>query len=61
MLNDLKEKGVEDILIVCVDGLKSFPKAINSVFPKAEIQLCIVHQIRNSLYPFRGVARIKNN
>ena len=49
MLNDLKEKGVEDILIVCVDGLKSFPKAIKSVFPKAEIQLCIVHQIRNSL------------
>ncbi|BDG76113.1 hypothetical protein wCauBTS_08280 [Wolbachia pipientis] len=49
MLNDLKEKGVEDILIVCVDGLKSFPTAINSVFPKAEIQLCIVHQIRNSL------------
>ncbi|MFL3876532.1 hypothetical protein wTkk_000452 [Wolbachia endosymbiont of Trichogramma kaykai] len=49
MLNDLKEKGVEDILIVCVDGLKSFPKTINSVFPKAEIQLCIVHQIRNSL------------
>ena len=41
MLNDLKEKGVEYILIVCVDGLKSFPKA--------EIQLCIVHQIRNSL------------
>ncbi len=49
MLNDLKEKGVEDILIVCVDGLKSFPKTINSVFPKAEIQLCIVYQIRNSL------------
>ncbi|OCA06640.1 transposase, Mutator family protein [Wolbachia endosymbiont of Trichogramma pretiosum] len=47
MLNDLKEKGVEDILIVCVDGIKSFPKTIKSVFPKAEVQLCIVHQIRN--------------
>ncbi len=49
VLNDLKERGVEDILIACVDGLKSFPTAINSVFPNAEVQLCIVHQIRNSL------------
>ncbi len=48
VLNDLKERGVEDILIACVDGLKSFPAAINSAFPKAEVQLCIVHQIRNS-------------
>ncbi len=40
---------VEDILIACVDGLKSFPAAINSVFPNAEVQMCIVHQIRNSL------------
>ncbi|APR98545.1 IS256 family transposase [Wolbachia endosymbiont of Folsomia candida] len=49
VLNDLKERGVEDILIACVDVLKSFPAAINSVFPNAEVQLCIVHQIRNSL------------
>ncbi len=49
VLNDLKERGVEDILIACVDGLKSFPAAINSVFPNAEVQMCIVHQIRNSL------------
>ncbi|WP_264375829.1 IS256 family transposase [Wolbachia endosymbiont (group B) of Sphaerophoria taeniata] len=49
VLNDLKERGVDDILIACVDGLKSFPTAINSVFPNAEVQLCIVHQIRNSL------------
>ena len=49
VLNDLKERGVEDILIACVDGLKSFPTAINSVFPNTEVQLCIVHQIRNSL------------
>ncbi len=49
VLNDLKERGVEDILIACVDGLKSFPAAINSVFPNAEVQLCVVHQIRNSL------------
>ena len=49
VLNDLKERGVEDILIACINGLKSFPTAINSVFPNAEVQLCIVHQIRNSL------------
>ncbi|WP_264720174.1 IS256 family transposase [Wolbachia endosymbiont (group B) of Eucosma cana] len=49
VLNDLKERGIEDILIACVDGLKSFPAAINSVFPNVEVQLCVVHQIRNSL------------
>ena len=49
VLNDLRERGVQDILIACVDGLKGFPEAINSLFPKTEIQLCIVHQIRNSI------------
>lgn len=49
VLTDLKARGVQDILIACVDGLKGFPEAIAAVFPKAEIQLCIVHQIRNSL------------
>lgn len=49
VLADIKERGVEDILIACVDGLKGFPEAIASLFPKTEIQLCIVHQIRNSL------------
>jgi len=47
--NDLKNRGVEDILIACKDGLSGFSEAINSVFPKTEIQLCIIHQIRNSL------------
>ena len=47
--NELKNRGVEDILIACVDGLKGFPDAINTVFPKTEIQLCIIHMIRNSL------------
>ena len=42
-------RGVEDMLIVCVDGLKGFPEAINSIFPKSQVQLCVVHQIRNSL------------
>ena len=49
VLNDLKARGVEDILIACVDGLKGFPEAINTAFPRTEVQLCIVHQIRNSI------------
>lgn len=49
VLNDLRTRGIEDILIASIDGLKGFPEAIAEVFPKAEIQLCVVHQIRNSL------------
>ncbi len=49
VLNDLKTRGVDDILIACIDGLKGFPEAINTAFPKTEVQLCVVHQIRNSL------------
>ena len=49
VLNDLKARGVEDILIACIDGLKGFPEAIATAFPKTEVQLCVVHQIRNSL------------
>jgi putative transposase len=49
VLNDLRARGVEDLLIASIDGLKGFPEAIAEVFPKTEIQLCIVHQIRNSL------------
>jgi putative transposase len=49
VLTDLQNRGVEDILIASVDGLTGFPEAINTIFPKAEVQLCIVHQIRNSL------------
>jgi len=49
VLNDLKNRGVNDILIACVDGLVGFPDAINAAFPKTEVQLCIVHQIRQSL------------
>lgn len=47
--NDLKNRGVQDILIACKDGLSGFSEAINSVFPRTEIQLCVIHQIRNSL------------
>lgn len=49
MLTDLKNRVVHNILISCVDGLKGFLEAIGSVLPKAEVQSCIVHQIRNSL------------
>jgi len=49
VLTNLKNRGVKDILIASVDGLKGFPEAINAVFPETEVQLCIVHQIRNSL------------
>jgi putative transposase len=48
-LADIKNRGVKDILIACIDGLKGFPEAIQSIYPKTEIQTCIVHQIRNSL------------
>jgi putative transposase len=49
VLTDLKNRGVKHMLIACVDGLKGFPDAINSTFPNANIQLCIVHMVRNSL------------
>ena len=49
ILTDLQNRGVHDILIACVDGLKGFPDAIQSVFPNTIVQLCIVHQIRNSI------------
>jgi transposase-like protein len=49
VLTDLKARGVEDILIACIDNLNGFAEAIESVFPKVEIQSCIVHQIRNSI------------
>ena len=49
VLTELQQRGVEDILIVCVDGLKGFPEAINTVFPQTHVQLCIVHMVSNSL------------
>jgi putative transposase len=49
VLTDLSNRGVKDILITSVDGLTGFPDAINAIFPDTEVQLCIVHQIRNSL------------
>ena len=49
VLNELKNRGVKDILIVCVDGLTGIKEAINAAFPKTEYQCCIVHQVRNTL------------
>src|SRR6186997_981933 len=49
VMNELKNRGVEDVLIAVVDGLKGFPEAITAVFPEATVQTCIVHLIRNSL------------
>ena len=49
VLTDLKNRGVQDILIACMDGLTGFPEALENVFPKTLTQLCIVHMVRNSL------------
>ena len=48
VVTEIKNRGVEDIFIACMDGLKGFPDAVNAVFPQTRIQLCIVHMIRNS-------------
>ena len=49
VLTELQSRGVKDILIACVDGLKGFPDAITAAFPKTQVQLCIVHMVRNSI------------
>ena len=49
VLTELQNRGVKDILIACVDGLKGFPDAINTAFPETQVQLCIVHMVRNSM------------
>ncbi|WP_145509125.1 IS256 family transposase [Yersinia alsatica] len=62
VLTELKNRGLQDIFIACVDGLKGFPEAINSVYPQTHIQLCIIHMVRNSLKyvswkDYKGVTR----
>jgi putative transposase len=49
VLTDLQNRGVQDLLITSIDNLKGFGDAIETVFPQAEVQLCLVHQVRNSL------------
>ena len=55
IMNELKNRGVQDILLAAVDGLSGFPEAIAAVFPKTEVQLCMVHMVRNSVrfVPFK--------
>lgn len=48
-MTELKNRGVNDVFIACVDGLKGFPEAIEAIFPQAQVQLCIVHLVRQSL------------
>ena len=49
MLNELKNRGVKDIMVICADGLTGIKEAINAAFPKTEYQRCIIHQVRNTL------------
>ena len=49
VLTELKNRGVEDILIACIDDLKGFPEAIEAVYPNTQVQLCVVHMVRNSM------------
>ena len=59
MLNDLKNRGVEEVLFFCVDGLTGFKEAINAVYPVAEVQRCIIHMLRNS-FKYVSYKDIKN-
>lgn len=63
VLTELKNRGLDDIFIACVDGLKGFPDAIQAVYSKTKIQLCIVHQIRNSLkyVPHKNMKSVAND
>jgi putative transposase len=59
VVTELNNRGVEDIFIACVDGLKGFPEAISTVFPRTQVQLCIVHMVRHSLnYVTTSTARL---
>jgi len=60
VLTELQNRGVKDILIACVDGLKGFPEAINTAYPQTRVQLCIVHMVRNSIkfVPWKDYKRV---
>ena len=49
VFNELKNRGMRDCFVACVDGLKGLPEAIESVFPHTQVQICIIHKVRNSL------------
>lgn len=56
VLSDLRSRGIEDIFIACIDNLKGFAEAIESSFPETDVQLCVVHQVRNTMrfVPYKG-------
>jgi len=60
VLADIQNRGVKDILIACIDNLKGFAEAIETIFPKTEVQLCVVHQIRNStrFVPYKDIGAV---
>ena len=60
VLSELKQRGVEDVLICCVDGLSGFPEAIEAVYPQTWVQTCLVHQVRSSLrfVPYRDKKKV---
>jgi putative transposase len=49
VITELKNRGISDIFIACVDGLKGFPEAIEALYPQTQVQLCMVHLVRHSL------------
>ena len=49
VLTELQNRGLQELIIACVDGLSGFPDAINTMYPRAQVELCIVHMVRNSL------------
>lgn len=53
-LSELQNRGIRDILIACVDGLKGFPDAINTAFPQTQVQLCIVHMVNSPAFSRQG-------
>lgn len=63
IITELKNRGVQDIFIACVDGLKGFPEAIETVFPDTQVQVCIVHMVRNSLkyVPWKDRKKVAND
>jgi putative transposase len=63
VLTDLKQRGVQDVLVCCVDGLQGFPEAIEAVYPKTWVQTCVVHLIPNSLkfVPYKHMRAVAND
>ena len=61
VVTELRNRGVQNIFVACVDGLKGFPEAIEAVFPRTSVQLCIVHMVRHSLNYASEVAKTRRH